>query len=120
MKKIVICALVILFFSCTENKDLSHTETAKIVIESFYNKDNSTMKNYTTADGYSGLMMIQNMVPDEDKDVNVEILDEAVENDTAWVKYNTSYDKKPGTFKLIKENGEWKVTNKEPREKGPF
>lgn len=33
--------------------------------------------------------MIQDIVPEEDKDATVEILDEAVEGDTAWDKYNT-------------------------------
>ncbi|MCK0145287.1 hypothetical protein MWU78_06500 [Arenibacter sp. F26102] len=64
--------------------------------------------------------MIQNLVPDEEIGAKVEILDEAVVDNTAWVLYNSSFDKKPGIFKLIIENGHWKATSKGPREKGPF
>lgn len=120
MKAFITSVLVLFIFSCTEQQNLTHTETAKIVLESFYKKDNSTLKKHTTSDGYSGLIMIQNMIPNEDKDANIEILSETLEGDLAWVKYNSSYDKSPGVFKLIKENGLWKVTSKKPRERGPF
>jgi hypothetical protein len=120
MKTIITSVLALLIFSCAEKQNLSHTETAKIVVESFYNKDDSKLKKHTTSDGYTGLIMIQDMIPNEDKDANVEILDEAIAGDIAWVKYNSSYDKSPGVFKLIKENGQWKVTSKKPRERGPF
>ncbi len=120
MKTLITSVLALLIFSCAEKQNLTHTETAKIVVESFYKKDNSTLKKHTTSDGYTGLIMIQDMIPDEDKDANVEILDEALEGDLAWVKYNSSYDKSPGVFKLVKENGKWKVSSKKPRERGPF
>tara|TARA_R110002049_G_scaffold308009_1_gene510567 strand:- start:235 stop:597 length:363 start_codon:yes stop_codon:yes gene_type:complete len=120
MKNLVICSLVLLFFSCSENKNISPSETAKIVAESFFLKDESTLKKYTTSEGYTSLITVQNMLPDSDKDIEVEILDEAIDDNIAWVKYSTSFDGKPGVFKLVKENNKWKVTNKEPREKGPF
>ncbi|OBX24702.1 nuclear transport factor 2 family protein [Gelidibacter algens] len=120
MKRIFIFSVILLFISCSQNKNLSPADTARMVLKSFYEKDNSTMKKYTTTDGYSGLLMIQDMVPENNKEVTVEILDENVDGDTAWVKYNTSYDEKPGVFKLIKENAQWKVSSKGPRERGPF
>jgi exoribonuclease II len=122
MKALITSVLALFIFSCADSyqQNLTHTETAKIVLESFYAKDNTTLKKYTTSDGYSGLIMIQNLVPDDNKNTEVEILVEAVEDNTAWVKYNSSFDKNPGIFKLIKENGQWKVTIKGPREKGPF
>ena len=120
MKTLISCLLIVFIFSCTEKQNLTHIETAKIVVESFYKKDNSTLKKHTTSDGYNGLIMIQDMISNEDKDAKVEILGEALEGDLAWVKYNSSYDKNPGVFKLIKENGQWKVTSKKPRERGPF
>jgi hypothetical protein len=120
MKTLITFILALFIFSCAEKQNLSHTETAKIVVESFYKKDNSTLKKHTTSDGYSGLIMIIDMIPDEDKDAKVEILDEAIEGNLAWVKYNSSYDKSPGVFKLVKENGQWIVTSKKPREQGPF
>lgn len=120
MKNLVICSFLLLFFSCSENKKMSPSETAKIVAESFFLKDESTLKKYTTSEGYTSLITVQNMLPDSDKDIEVEILDEAIDDNIAWVKYSTSFDGKPGVFKLVKENNKWKVTNKEPREKEPF
>jgi len=119
MKKSAIYSLLVLFVACAEQQ-LSHTDTAKIVVESFYTKDNNTLKKYTTEAGYNGLISIQNFVSGEKKDSNFKVLDESVEGDTAWVKLTTSYDTKPETFKLVKEAGTWKVTKKGLREKGPF
>ncbi len=120
MKGIVICSLVLLFISCSGNKNMSHTETAQIVAESFFSKDESALKKHTTSDGYASLVTVQNMIPDSDKEITVEILDESIDGEIAWVKYKTSFDGKSGIFKLVKENDQWKVTNKGPREKGPF
>lgn len=120
MKKIFICSLVLLFISCSGNKNMSHTETAKIVAESFFSKDESTLKKHTTSAGYSSLIMGLNAMPDSDKVIEVEILEEAIDGEIAWVRYKTTYDGKAGIFKLVKENGQWKVTNKGPREKGLF
>lgn len=120
MKNLVICSLVLLFFSCSEKKNLSPSETAKVVAESFFSKDESTLKKHTTSEGYASLITVLNMLPDSDNEIEVEILDEAVESEIAWVKYKTSYDGKSGIFKLVKENGQWKVTNKEPGDRGPF
>lgn len=120
MKNSVICSLLLLFISCSENKNTSPSETAKIVAESFFSKDESVLKKHTTQQGYSSLVTVQNMIPDSDKEIEVEILDEAIDGEIAWVKYSSTYDGKSGIFKLVKENGQWKVTNKGPREKGPF
>ena len=120
MKNLVICSLVLLFISCSENKNMSHTETAQIVAESFFSKDESTLKKHTTSAGYSSLIMGLNSMPDSDKKIEVEILEEAIDGEISWVKYSSTYDGKSGIFKLVKENGQWKVTNKGPREKGPF
>tara|TARA_R110002049_G_scaffold64603_4_gene170271 strand:- start:1817 stop:2116 length:300 start_codon:yes stop_codon:yes gene_type:complete len=99
---------------------MSHTETAQIVAESFFSKDESALKKHTTSDGYASLITVQNMLPESDKEIKVEILDEAIDGKTAWVKYSSNYDNKPGIFKLVKENDQWKVTSKGPMEKGPF
>jgi hypothetical protein len=120
MKKIVICSLVLLFISCSGNKNMSHTETAQIVAESFFSKDESALKKHTTSEGYASLITVQNMLPDSDNEIKVEILDEAIDGEIAWVIYSTTYDGKSGIFKLVKENDQWKVTSKGPREKGPF
>lgn len=99
---------------------MSHTETAEIVAKSFFLKDESALKKHTTSEGYASLITVQNMLPDSDKEIEVEILDEAIDEEIAWVRYKTTYDGKTGIFKLVKENNQWKVTNKGPREKGPF
>ena len=120
MKRLIICSLVLLFISCSGNKNMSHTETARIVAKSFFAKDESTLKKHPTSEGYASLITVQNMLPDSDKEIKVEILNEAIEGEIAWVKYKTSFDGKSGIFKLVKENDQWKVTSKGPREKGPF
>ena len=120
MKRLVICSLVLLFLSCSESTTKSPSETAKAVAESFFSKDESVLKKHTTSEGYASLITVQNMIPDSDKDIEVEILDEAVDGEIAWVKYKTFFDGKSGVFKLIKENNQWKVTSKGSREKGPF
>ena len=99
---------------------MSHTETAEIVAKSFFSKDESTLKRHTTSEGYASLITVQNMLPDSDKEIEVEIIDEAIDGEIAWVRYKTSYDGKTGIFKLVKENDQWKVTNKGPREKWSF
>lgn len=121
MKNLVICSLVLLFISCSENKDLSPSETAKFVAESFYHGNEATLKKYTTAEGYANLSNIQKMfTEDKNSDPNFMILDEAMDGEAAWVKYSTAYDPKPGVFKLVQEDGQWKVTHNGPRERGPF
>ncbi len=111
---------MLLFISCSENKSISHTETAEIVAKSFFSKDESVLKKHTTSKGYASLVTVQNMISKSDKDIEVEILDETINGEIAWVKYSTSFDGKSGVFKLIKENGQWKVTSKGVRDKGPF
>lgn len=120
MKNIIVCSLVLLFISCSENKNMNPSETVEIVAKSFFSKDKSALKKYTTSEGYSSLVTVQNMIPESDKEIEVEILNESIDGNTSWVKYKTNYDGKSGVFKLIKENSKWKVTNKAPREKGPF
>ncbi|SRX53889.1 hypothetical protein [Aequorivita sp. CIP111184] len=120
MKRIGICSLVLLFISCSGNTNMSPSETAKAVAESFFSEDESTLKKHTTSEGYASLITVQNMIPDSDKEVEVKILEESIDEEIAWVKYSTTFDGKSGIFKLVKENNQWKVTSKGPREKGPF
>lgn len=121
MKKMVIYSLVLLLFACAEQQQLSPTETAKVVAESFYQKKNAALKKHTTTEGYEGMIAIQNFVGDDNPETSdFEVLDETTDGDIAWVKFTTSYDTKPETFKLIKQDGQWKVTQQGAREKGPF
>jgi hypothetical protein len=38
----------------------------------------------------------------------------------AWVKYTTAYDKAPGLFKLVKQNGKWLADARGSKDKSPF
>lgn len=38
------------------------------------------------------------------------VMEETIEGETAVVKFTTSYEENPETFKLIKVDGEWKVS----------
>lgn len=121
MKHIFIFTLLISFLSCSETKNLSASETAKVVAESFYHGDKATLKKHTTAEGYANLSSIQEMfAQDKNSESHFKIVDETMEGDVTWIKYSTAYDTKPGVFKLIQEDGKWKVTHNGPRDKGPF
>jgi hypothetical protein len=120
MKNLVPILLLLLGAACSQQL-LSPTETAKIVVESFYNKDNQKLKEYTTAESYESYLFIQDMVATGTYGKsNFKVLQEKVDGDIAWVQFNTTYEEKPETIKLIKKNGQWKVAEKGLREKGPF
>ncbi|MCB0747513.1 MAG: DUF4878 domain-containing protein [Ignavibacteriae bacterium] len=120
MKNIALILLFIVGAACSQ-QNLSPTETAKVVVESFYNKDNQKLSEYTTAESYESFMAIQDiMTANTSGKSNFKVLQEKVDGDIAWVQFSTSYEEKPETFKLIKENRQWKVTEKGLREKGPF
>ena len=121
MKKIVIFSFIIFFLSCADVQDLSPSETAKIVAESFYQGDKETLKKHTTESAYANFSGLQAMfVEDKNSESHFKIVDKKTEDDIAWIKYTTSYDKKPGVFKLVKIDDQWKVTARKPREKMPF
>lgn len=119
MKNLLICTFVLLLVSCAEQKTQTPSETATAVLEALHSKDNNSLKKHTTSDGFRSLQMIQGYIP-SDTDATFTILDESIDGETAWVQYNTSYDDKPGVLKLAKVDGQWKVTSKGPRERGPF
>lgn len=121
MKNIAIYSVVFLFLACAGKQDLSPSETSKIVVESFYNNDNTTLKKHTTTEGYEGLKSIQDlMTAGKSGDSNFKVLEETADDKIAWVRFTTSYEENPELFKLLKVDGQWKVTQQGPREKGPF
>ena len=120
MKRIFLMAVLVIFIACAE-AEKSHTETAEIVVESFYKKDLPTLEKYTTEQSFQAFMNIQDMFStSETENSNFNVLQETEDGDIAWVKFTTAYEEQPETFKLIKENGQWKVTERGLREKGPF
>ena len=80
------------------------------------------MKSHTTPESYESFLAIQNIMTSEDSSdsSNFEVLEETSDGDTAWVKFKTSYEEKPETFKLVKVDGQWKVAEKRVRERSPF
>jgi len=123
MKKLVICSLVLLSLSCadSETKISGPSATAQIVIESFYEKDEETLKANSTPEGYANYMNIINMFNATPKgDSNFTVLQDTIMGDVAWVKYSTAYDKTPGIFKLVKQDGKWLATVRGSKDKAPF
>ncbi|AWH75486.1 hypothetical protein DCS32_15345 [Dokdonia sp. Dokd-P16] len=121
MKSFIAVAISLLFISCSEDVNLSPSKTAEIVVESFYHRDNNTLKKHTTAEGFTNLMSIQNLfLKDKNSATAFKLINETVDGEIAWVQYSVAYDPKPSVFKLVKENGSWKVTHKGPRDNGPF
>jgi len=60
------------------------------------------------------------MFPIESRDSNFQVVQETEDGTIAWVQFTTAYEEQPETFKMIKENGRWKVTEIRLGEKGPF
>ena len=121
MKDLIIYTSLLLFFSCGIKEESTPSITAQIVAESFYQGNETKLKEYTTEEGYANF---KNLLPmfakSKNTDSNFKVIEEAVEDEIAWVKYTTSYDKTPGIFKLVKDDGAWKVTARRPGEKVPF
>ncbi|MDR5591165.1 hypothetical protein [Christiangramia sp. SM2212] len=123
MKKIVVFSLIVMFLSCadSETKISGPSTTAQIVIESFYEKDEETLKANSTPQAYSNYMNTINMFNATVKDdSNFTVLQDTIMGDVAWVKYTTAYDKTPGVFKLVKQEGKWLATARGSKDKSPF
>ena len=114
------CLLITVFISCS-GQHFTPSEVARTVVESFYKKDNDVLKEHTTPESYESFLSIQGLITaEENKASDFAVVEETVEGDTAWVKFTTSFEEKPETFKLILVDGNWKVTEKGLREKAPF
>lgn len=120
MRKVFFYLMILVVLTCAD-KTMSHTETAKEVVESFYNKDNTKLKSNTTPDSYESFLAVQDVMTSENPGAsNFKVLEETIDGDVAWVKFTTSYEEKPETFKLIKVDGRWKVAEIGLREEPPF
>ena len=121
MNRMIFCSLILLFISCSGTKDASPSSIAELVAESFYQGDEATLKKHTTLEGFVAYSNLQKMfAKPKGSHTNFKLIDEKTEGDMAWIKYSTAYDKTPGVFKLVKLEGEWKVTVRDPNEKVPF
>jgi len=120
MKKMIIILMLGIFLACTEAAK-SPTETAQIVVESFYQKEFPTLEKYTTQESFDSFMSINDIVPVAKSGAsNFSVVQEEENEEIAWVKFTTSYEEQPETFKLVKEDGKWKVTEIGLRERSPF
>ena len=121
MKSLATFILVFLLISCSGTQDSSPASVAEIVAESFYQGKETMLKKHTTPEGFATFSNLQKMFakPKGSKS-NFKLIDDVIEGDIAWVKYSTSYDKTPGIFKLVKVDGIWKVTVRNPKEKATF
>ena len=120
MKTMLFLMLIVLCFACSE-AECSHIQFAQIVEESFYQKDFPVLEKHTTKESFDSFMYIQDIVPEVDnRDSHFKVIQETENGNTAWVQFSTVYEEQPETFKLIKEEGSWKVTEIEMGEKGPF
>ena len=120
MKKLIFPSIFIVLVACSETKR-SHTETAQIVVESFYNQNNSELEEYTTPGIYQSYISVQDGMTDgKSGKSNFSVVQDTVYGDTAWVKFSSSYADRPETFKLIRQDGQWKVTETGLRERSPF
>ena len=121
MKRFVICSLVLLFLSCSETKISGPSATAQIVIESFYEKDKKALKANSTPQAYFNYMNTINMfIATPKDDSKFTVLQDTIMGDVAWVKYTTAYDKTPGLFKLVNQNGKWLADARDSKDKSPF
>ncbi|RDY57845.1 hypothetical protein [Flagellimonas nanhaiensis] len=120
MKNQLMCLFITVFFSCSEHHT-TPSEVAQVVVESFYKKNNDALKKHTTNESFESFLSIQGFITDsENKASDFAVIEEIAEGDIAWVKFTTSYEDKPETFKLVLVDGHWKVTEKGLREKPPF
>ncbi|WP_424493161.1 hypothetical protein [Salinimicrobium sp. GXAS 041] len=120
MKKVLLFSVIIALVACSD-KEMTHTETAKIVAESFYHNDTATLEKHTTTESYAILSSLQGLFAEnESSEINFAVIEDTIDGDAAWVRYSTSFEEKPSVFKLVKEDGQWKVTEQKPREEVPF
>lgn len=121
MNSIAIYTLVLLFISYVGTQDPTPDSVAEIVAESFYQGKEAILKKHTTPEGFVTFSNLQKMfTKPKGSESNFKLINEVIEGDIAWVKYSTSYDKTPGIFKLVKQDGVWKVTVRDPKEKAPL
>ena len=119
MKNLLFIFILAPFVACTQ-QNLSPSETAQIVAESFYSGNNDKLKEYTTPTAYNNFMSIQQMFINDSINTSFEEIQKIEQNDIVWIKYSTNHEKRPSVFKLVQQEGKWRVTDKGIHEKTPF
>lgn len=113
--------LSFLFISCAGTMSSTPSSVAEIVEESFYQGKEAILKKHTTPEGFTTFSNLKKMfIKPKGTESNFKLIHEVTDDNVAWAKYSTSYDKTPGIFKLIKKNGVWKVTVRDPKGKAPL
>ncbi len=118
MRNSIFILILTTLISCGESQ-MSPAETAQTVVESFYQKQNSELKKYTTSESYESFLSVQELFTQENnvRKSNFNLIRDSINGNNAWVKFTTAYEEKPETFKLIKDEGTWKVTESGVMEK---
>ena len=120
MKRLLMIGILTFLLACSESPK-TPVETSQIVVESFYQKNNDRLKEYTTPGLYNSYMGVQEqMTKGKNGSSNFQVVQDTIFGDTAWVKFNSAYADRPETFKLIKQDGKWKVTESGLKEQSPF
>ncbi len=120
MKNLILLFATFVAFSCSE-QNLTPEQTAKIVVESFYNNDSKILKAHTTTDGFNSMKSIQNLIGEPTAATSdFDVIQQETKDDVAWVQFQTNYSNKPETFKLVMEDGRWRVDRIKLREERPF
>jgi hypothetical protein len=121
MRNSIFILILTTFISCGESQ-MSPAETAETVVESFYLKQNAELKKYTTSESYESFLSVQELFTQEEyaKESNFKLIRDSINGNNAWVKFTTVYEEKPETFKLIKDESTWRVTEIGMGEKSPF
>ena len=121
MKTIYVMLWIGLFAACSNPQSKSPEEVTQLVLESFYAQDNEQLQMYTTQTGYQGLKQIQNFfIETSETEMDFKVVHQTQNGDTAWLQCTINYLDRPETFKLVKVDGQWKVTEKALQEKSPF
>jgi len=121
MRNSIFILILAVIFSCAQSQ-IGPAETAQTVVESFYQKQNAELKKYTTSESYESFLSVQELFTQEEyaKESNFKLIRDSINGNNAWVKFTTVYEEKPETFKLVKDNGKWKVTESGVREERSF
>ena len=121
MKTISILFGIILFTACSNPQSKSPEEVTQLMLETFYAQDNEKLQTFTTRKAYQGLLQIQNLLLKNSKtEMDFQAILKTQKGDTAWVQCTINYLDEPETLKLVREDGQWKVTEKGLFSLSPF
>jgi outer membrane protein assembly factor BamD (BamD/ComL family) len=86
MRNTFLILILAVIFSCAEAQ-MSPAGTAELVVESFYQKQNSELKKYTTSESYESFLSVQELFTQENnvKESNFKLIRDSIIGNNAWV-----------------------------------